>query len=108
MSAATESKNSVTKIKPNTPNSAYHVARPGVRLPCFQKSKLGRSPPARNMDVDISQAVSKGANGLTFPPTQGPVTTFKLVAIDRVTKAGSKPTAPPSLPKTKANHYIFT
>ncbi|GBP48542.1 hypothetical protein EVAR_38514_1 [Eumeta japonica] len=32
LSAATESRNSVTKIKLNTPHSAYHVARPSVRL----------------------------------------------------------------------------
>ncbi|GBP18392.1 hypothetical protein EVAR_14785_1 [Eumeta japonica] len=34
LSAATESRNSLTKIKPNTPHSAYHVARSSVRLTC--------------------------------------------------------------------------
>ncbi|GBO99205.1 hypothetical protein EVAR_500_1 [Eumeta japonica] len=36
LSAATESTNSQTKIKPNTPHSAYHVARPSVRLTSSQ------------------------------------------------------------------------
>ncbi|GBP05632.1 hypothetical protein EVAR_3094_1 [Eumeta japonica] len=31
---ATKSRNSVTKIKPNTLHSAYHVARPSVSLTC--------------------------------------------------------------------------
>ncbi|GBP79562.1 hypothetical protein EVAR_52020_1 [Eumeta japonica] len=38
--ATTESRNSVTKIKPNTPHSAYHVARPSVRLTCMYMARL--------------------------------------------------------------------
>ncbi|GBP28448.1 hypothetical protein EVAR_93395_1 [Eumeta japonica] len=40
LSAATESRNSVTKIKPNTPHTAYHVARPSVRLTCMYMVRL--------------------------------------------------------------------
>ncbi|GBP07147.1 hypothetical protein EVAR_92057_1 [Eumeta japonica] len=40
LSAATESTNSVTKIKPNTPHSAYHVTRPSVRLTCMYMVRL--------------------------------------------------------------------
>ncbi|GBP61601.1 hypothetical protein EVAR_27488_1 [Eumeta japonica] len=35
LSTAIESRNSVTKIKPNTLHSAYHLARPSVRLTCM-------------------------------------------------------------------------
>ncbi|GBP12308.1 hypothetical protein EVAR_75751_1 [Eumeta japonica] len=40
LSAATESRNSVTKIKPNTPHSAYRVARPSVRITCMYMVRL--------------------------------------------------------------------
>ncbi|GBP28739.1 hypothetical protein EVAR_19781_1 [Eumeta japonica] len=40
LSAATELRNSVTKIKPNTPHSSYHVARPSVLLTCMHMVRL--------------------------------------------------------------------
>ncbi|GBP79805.1 hypothetical protein EVAR_56861_1 [Eumeta japonica] len=39
-SAATESRNSATKLKPNTLHSAYHVARPSIRLTCMYMVQL--------------------------------------------------------------------
>ncbi|GBP85339.1 hypothetical protein EVAR_99425_1 [Eumeta japonica] len=41
--AATESRNSVTKIKPNTPHSAYYVTRPSVRLTCVYMVRLSEA-----------------------------------------------------------------
>ncbi|GBP87351.1 hypothetical protein EVAR_17496_1 [Eumeta japonica] len=39
LSAATRSRNSVTKIIPNTP-PAYHIAQPSVRLTCMYMVRL--------------------------------------------------------------------
>ncbi|GBP14433.1 Small integral membrane protein 14 [Eumeta japonica] len=40
LSAATKSRNSITKIKPNAPYFAYHVARPSIRLMCMYMVRL--------------------------------------------------------------------
>ncbi|GBP61121.1 hypothetical protein EVAR_46772_1 [Eumeta japonica] len=72
LSAATESRNSVTKIKPNTPHSAYDVVRPSVRLTSFTTTSIlfhlwkGRVPQLLCLSLSL-------LGGLTMPEWKGRV-----------------------------------
>ncbi|GBP43632.1 hypothetical protein EVAR_32198_1 [Eumeta japonica] len=63
LSAVTESRNSVTKIKPNTPHSAYHVARPSVRLTRIYMVRLYEA--RTNRDELLRNRANTNANPVT-------------------------------------------
>ncbi|GBP26351.1 Nucleic-acid-binding protein from transposon X-element [Eumeta japonica] len=62
----------------------------------LKKSKLERSSPVRDMEVEVSRkaTIPTPATKVADPPTPGSVTTSTRVATDRVANVGAKPSAP--------------
>ncbi|GBP81009.1 hypothetical protein EVAR_68820_1 [Eumeta japonica] len=87
LSATTESRNSVTKIKPNIPHSASHVARLSVRLTCMHMVRLYE---ARTIETSCSEIGRIGVSRYHgFPHGIGSlhISLAALISVNQFTQA---------------------